>query len=106
MNWTKQELLAYVLLYVANADFEETNTERDIIASKVDRKTFEKIHKEFDSDNDFQSINKILASLEAHRYSKKDINMLLKDIKVLFFADDEYDIKEQSMMMFLKRIFK
>lgn len=74
MNWTKQELIAYVLLYVANADLEEINSERDIIASKVDRKTFQKIHHEFDNDNDFQSIQKIIAGLEAHKYSKEDLD--------------------------------
>ena len=106
MNWTKKELIAYVLLYVANADFKEANTERDVIASKVDRETFQKIHDEFDKDNDFQSIQKILKGLEAHKYSKDDINLLIADIKTLFFADGDFDIREQSMLMFLNRILK
>ena len=102
-NWTKDELLAYVLLYVANADFEESNIERDVIASKIDRITFNNIHQEFDEDNDYQSIQKILAGIEAHQYSKEDISTLLNDVKTLFYADEDFDIKEQSMLMFLKQ---
>lgn len=105
-NWTKEELTAYILLYAAHSDFKEDNKERNVIISKVDMQTFQSIHNEFDADNDFQGIQKILASLEYHNYSKDDYSLLIADIKTLFFADEDFDIKEQSMLMFLKRILK
>jgi hypothetical protein len=105
-NWTKKELVAYILLYASHSDLMESNKERNIIISKVDVKTFDKIHKEFDKDSDYQSIQKILASLEQHNYTALDIDLLLADIKALFFADGDFDISEQTMFMFLKRIFK
>jgi len=106
MNWTKKELLAYILIYVAHSDLKEDNHERNMIISHVDMQTFQNIHDEFDADNDFQSIQKILAGIEKHNYSKTDIDVLLTDIKILFFADGDFDIREQSFLMFFKRIFK
>jgi hypothetical protein len=105
-NWTKKELVAYILLYAAHSDFKEDNKERNVIISKVDMQTFQKIHNEFKADNDFQSIQKILASIDAHNYSKDDFSLLIADIEALFFADNDFDIKEHSMLLFLKRIFK
>lgn len=105
-NWTKDELIAYTLLYAAHSDFKENNHERNVIISKVDMKTFQKVHGEFTEDNDYQCIQKILASIEAHNYTDKKIDQLLADIKGLFFADGNFDIKEHSMLLFLKRILK
>ena len=47
-HWTKKELVAYILLYTAHSNFEEDNKERNVIISKVDMQTFQKIHDEFD----------------------------------------------------------
>lgn len=105
-DWTKDELIAYTLLYAAHSDFKEDNHERNVIISKVDMQTFQKVHDEFSDDNDFQSIQKILASIEKHNYSKEKIDQLLADIKGLFFADGDFDIREHSMLLFLKRILK
>jgi ABC-type ATPase with predicted acetyltransferase domain len=103
-NWTKEELMAYVLLYAAHSDLVEDNHERNIIADRVDRQTFQAIHDEFSADNDFQSIQKILASIEKHDYNKDEIEKMLIDIKALFYADGDFDIREHSMLMFLKRL--
>ncbi|MBO6881476.1 hypothetical protein [Winogradskyella sp.] len=106
IDWTRDELVAYILLFAANSDFKEDNKERDVIISKVDRETFQEIHDEFDADNDYQGIKKIMVSLEQHNYSKDDIDMLLADIKILFFSDGEFNILERNMMKSLKRLFK
>ncbi|WP_407557541.1 hypothetical protein [Winogradskyella sp. 4-2091] len=106
IDWTKDELVAYVLLFAANADFKESEKERELIISKVDKETFQEIHEEFDRDNDYQGLKKITTSLEQHLYSKEDIDLLLEDIRVLFFADDDFDITEQNMLKALERLFK
>ena len=46
-NWTKNELVAYILLYAAQSDLLESNKERNVILSKVDMKTFDKIQFHF-----------------------------------------------------------
>lgn len=105
-HWTKNELIAYILLYASQSDLIESNKERNVIISKVDVKTFDKIHKEFEKDNDYQSIQKILAGLKAHNYSKIDIDLLLSDIKVMFFADGHYEVSEQAIYNLLNHLFK
>ena len=104
--WTKDELIAYLLLYAAHSDLKEDNHERNVIIKKVDMQTFQKIHDEFSKDNDFQSIQKILASIAHHNYNEENTNQILADIKGLFFADGDFDIREHSMLLFLKRILK
>ena len=103
-NWTKQELIAYILLYASHSNLDEDNHERHVIISKVDMQTFQRVHNEFDNDNDYQSIQKILSGLKEHKYSKDDISELLSDVKTLFFADGDYDVMEQHMMNALKRL--
>jgi hypothetical protein len=103
-NWTKEELVAYVLLYTANSDLNIENHEKNVIISKVDMKTFSKVHEEFDKDNDYQSLQKIIKGLEAHNYSKDDLEGLFVDIKKLFLSDGSFDVMEQSMLAYLKKI--
>jgi hypothetical protein len=103
-NWTKEELVAYVLLYTANSDLNIENHEKNVIISKVDMKTFSKVHEEFDKDNDYQSLQKIIKGLEAHNYSKNDLEGLFVDIKKLFLSDGSFDVMEQSMLAYLKKI--
>jgi hypothetical protein len=103
-HWTKDELVAYILLYTAHSNFNEANTEKNVIISKVDMQTFQKIHDEFDNDNDYQSLQKIIQGVKDHRYNKDDLTSLFTDIKVLFLSDGEYDILEQNMFLYLKKI--
>ncbi len=106
MDWTRDELVAYILLFAAHSDFKEDNRERDVIISKVDMNTFQDIHDEFDGDNDYQGIQKILTSLRQHNYDKDDVSLLLADIKTLFFSDGEFNINERNMLKSLERLFK
>lgn len=106
IDWTRDELVAYILLFAAHSDFKEDNHERNVIISKVDMQTFQEIHDEFDSDNDYQGIQKIMTSLKQHNYSKDDIDVLITDIKVLFFSDGNFDITEQNMLRFLEKLLK
>ncbi|WP_299521783.1 hypothetical protein [Winogradskyella sp.] len=106
IDWTRDELVAYILLFAAHADFKENNRERDVIISKVDLNTFQEIHNEFDNDNDYQGIQKIITSLRQHNYDKDDVEILLADIKTLFFSDGEFDINERNMLKSLGRLFK
>ena len=105
-NWTKDELVAYILLYTANTNFVESNFEKNVIISKVDMNTFQKIHDEFDNDNDYQSLQKIISGLKQHHYSKHDLDDLFVDIKLLFLSDGEYDVLEQNMFLYIKNIIK
>lgn len=106
IDWTRDELVAYILLFAAHSDFKEDNHERNVIISKVDMDTFQEIHDEFDKDNDYQGIQKIMTSLRQHNYDKDDVEILLEDIKILFFSDGDFNINERNMLKSLERLFK
>lgn len=103
-HFTKEELVAYILLYAANSDFKETQKEKELILSKVDPSVFFRVHAEFDNDNDYQNIQKIIEGVEAHNYSQEDLTSLFTDLKTLFFVDGEFDILEQNMFRSLKKV--
>ena len=105
-NWTKEELRIYILIYCANADFSESKIETDFIKSHIQNNNFDKIHQEFENDNDYQSLQKIQSSVKAHGYTNDDLNNLLAEIKTLFLTDNKFDVLEQNVFRGLKHIFK
>lgn len=105
-NWSKKELLAYILFYIANANLDESKNEREFILNKVDVQTFRKVHAEFKADNDYQCIQKIMKSIETHNYFRDDYRDLFADIKLMIFADGDEQIIETSIFNNLKKIIK
>ena len=105
-TWTNEELNTYVLIYCANADFTESKDEMDFIKSKLPSNVFEKIHKEFNNDNDYQSIQKIQSSFNRLSYTDEEKNHLLFEIKKIFLSDDKYGQLEKNLLKGLNRIFK
>jgi len=103
-NWSREELKAYILLYCAHADFIETQEEVDYIKSKVSEVDYKKIHKEFDNDSDYESIQKIEYTVEKYNYTKEEIHTLFKRMKELFYLDGEYSAAEQSIFIGLKHL--
>jgi hypothetical protein len=105
-NWTKEELMAYLLLYCANADYVENESEIAIIRSKVDPTKYEAIHKEFEKDNDYQSIQKIEAAVERLAFSETQIDDLIVEMKELFLVDGAVDAEENILFNGLKKLLK
>jgi hypothetical protein len=105
-HWTKEEFKIYLLLYCANADFTESKAEIDLIKLKGQHSNFDKIHAEFESDNDYQSIQKIQAAIAHQGYSANEIESLYDEIKELFLSDGKYDVLEQNLYLGLRHILK
>jgi len=105
-NWTKEELKVYILIYCANADFSESKFEVDFIKSKIKTNNFDKIHAEFEEDNDYQSIQKIQLSVEEHGYTNDEKNRLFGEIKELFLSDKKYDVLERNLYLGLSQILR
>ena len=105
-NWTKEELKIYILIYCSNADFLESKIEVDFIKSRIKTDKFEKIHSEFEDDNDYQSIQKIISSIEKHGYTIDEKNRLFGEIKELFLSDKNYDVLEKNLYLGLSQILK
>lgn len=104
-NWTKKELQTYLFIYCMNADYKETESELEVVKSKIDDATFTKMHSEFENDNDYMSIQKIQASFNELGYSHEEIDNLFNEIRLLFLSDGTYDILERNLMLGLKKLF-
>ncbi len=104
-NWTKEEFLAYILLYSAQADYVETEEEKSMIISKVGSDAFQKIHDELENDNDYASIQKIMNNVERFDYSQDQLEDIIKEMRSLFLSDGHFDQVEQNLFIGLKRLF-
>ena len=104
-NWTKGEFKAYLLLYAASSDTVITDSERQTILEKISDQDLTHIEEELASDNDYQSIQKILDSLKKFNCSKEECQSILEEMKDVFMADGSFDIMERNMMRALKKLF-
>lgn len=103
-KWTKDEFLAYVLLYAAHCNFIETEEEKAYILTKVNTTVFLKIHNEVVIDSDEDSLNKIQEYITQNKVTTQEKELLIKDIKNVFFADGSVDIIEKKVFGILKNI--
>ena len=104
LNWTRREFEAYILLYAAHCNFFESEEEQNYILSKVDEKTFHKIHTEVIVDSDEDNLNKIQQYLSENKFSQTEKETLIRDIKNVFFADGSVDMIEKKVFSILKKI--
>ena len=105
-DWTRPEFKAYLLSYVAKANYFESDEEKEFILSIVSYDSYKKVHRELAHDNDYQSIQKILHNIEKFNYSKDEIHVLIEDMQQLFAADGEVDLLESNMFHAIKRILE
>ena len=104
--WTKDEFLAYLLIYAAQANQIETEEEKEFIESRFDLKILKNIYKEINRDNDYQKIQKVMVYTYQNNYLSQDLENLLKEIKELLLCDGKFDATEQALYYYLKKIFK
>jgi len=97
-------LVAYILLFVAHSDLKETREEHEYILSRVDAETYKHIKEEFDADNDYQSITKIVYAVNAEPTYSSNPDELFADIKLMAFADGTMDQMEYAIYNSLKKI--
>jgi 3-mercaptopyruvate sulfurtransferase SseA len=105
-TWSKQELLAYILMYVANSDLSESHIEKEYILSRVDKQVYNRVSAQFEKDSDYQSLQNIIEAVKCHDYYRNDLADLFADIKLMAFADGNYDVIERMIYSWLKKILK
>jgi hypothetical protein len=104
LNWSRKEFEVYVLLYAAHCNFFESKEEQEYILSKVDKKTFYKIHTEVVVDSDENNLNKIQQYISENKFTQNEKDDLIRDIKNVFFADGSVDAIEKNVFNLLKKI--
>jgi hypothetical protein len=105
-HWTLDEFRTYLMLYAAHADFVQTEEEKEAILNKCNPVQYKNIQREFNLDNDYRQIEKIIVHIHAFNLSKADVKKLLNEMTEVQMADKKPDILEKSMLLILKRIFE
>ena len=106
LTWTKDEFMAYMLIYAAQINQIETEEEKELIKSRFNDQTLKRVYKEINADNDYQRIQKVMVYTYQNNYTSQDLDDLLKKIKELLLCDGKFDSTEQSLYSHLKKIFK
>lgn len=104
LDWTKKEFEAYVLLYAAHCNHIEDIAEQNYIRTKVDEKTFHKIHTEVVVDSDEVNLNKIQQYLSENEMNQEEKDALIRGVKNVFFADGSVDVLEKKVFTILKKM--
>ena len=95
--WSKKELETYIFLLCANADAIESASELNLIKSKVDIKTFEKIYQEFSKDTEEERFEKIEDAINKHDYSHMELGQLRKEMEKIFMSDSKMSMMEANI---------
>lgn len=101
--WTRQEFLAYLLLYAAHADTQYDDSEKAYILSKIEYPVYKKIWKEFVLDNDYQHLKKILAFQEINPTITAE--SIMNELYELFLSDNHFHRMEKYMLSSIRQLF-
>ncbi|MFD2823361.1 hypothetical protein ACFS5M_06745 [Lacinutrix iliipiscaria] len=103
-HWTKKELKIYILILCASADSTVCDKEIDLIKSKTDSETFEKMFQQFSNDTEEESLEKIDDAIQLHEYSEMELAEFRKEIHEIFLTDQKLDRKESNLDRILDNI--
>lgn len=105
-KWSKDELLAYILIYISHLDLNETRKEYEYILTRVDKSVYQRVYDKFKKDSDYQCIQNIIRAVKTHDYYRNDFADLFADIKLMAFADGDFGDLERVLYSHLKKILK
>lgn len=103
-TWSKIELQVYILLLCANADGDESEKELEMIKSKTDQETFDKIYQEFSNDTEEERLDKIDTAIHLHEYSIREISDFKREMYEIFFSDCNFGLMERNLDRILDNI--
>tara|TARA_A100001391_G_scaffold99208_1_gene65840 strand:+ start:37 stop:318 length:282 start_codon:yes stop_codon:yes gene_type:complete len=79
------------------ADKLETEEEIALIKKKTSEEMFEKMYREFQNDDEDESLEKIQDALERHQYSEPELCELKREIQQIFAADRKVPMAESNL---------
>lgn len=81
----------------ANADKEETKEELNIISSKVNKETFDKMEMIFKADSEEKRLIKISKNIQQQSYSLMGLGAFRKEIHKVFLLDNKFTMMEKRL---------
>jgi uncharacterized tellurite resistance protein B-like protein len=77
-----------------------------LIHSKISDEKYDKLHEEFEHDNDYKSIQKIRSTIKRFNFSEAQLEELIKEIMELFLVDGEMDTLERNLLLGLNKVLR
>lgn len=102
--WTRDEFMAFLMFYGANADMECTEEERLMIINTIPEGHLPEIEKEYSRLSDFERIEVIQAYKPKYYPNNAEKKTIIEKLKEICSADGEYDTMEKNMVLMLGRI--
>ena len=106
ISWSNDEFKAYLLIYASQSNQIISKTEKELIEQQFDPLLIKAMQKEINLDTDYEKIQKIMAYIDQHNLTKDDLDALLVEVHKVFLCDGKYDSTEQSIYLFLQKLFK
>lgn len=103
-NWSKDDYLAFLLLYMAEVDLETHRKELLYIANEIGVARLHEIEPQVEKCNDYQCIEIITELRDRYYPGEKGKDELLEEVRQLCNADGQYTEMEQAASMYLKKL--
>lgn len=103
-NWSYDEFITFLLIYVANVDMEFSDEEKQLIKKMAGESTFQEMVEIFDSMSDYKAYEKILSYKEKYFATQAEKDAIVEKMKDLFYADADFNIMEKELLHFLERM--
>ncbi|MEO6347790.1 MAG: hypothetical protein ABIO60_07755 [Aquaticitalea sp.] len=103
-HWSKKELKLYILMFCAKVDQVETAAEIELIKSKTDPETFDRLYTEFCGDDEDTCFEKIEDAIGKYPFSPREISEIKKEVMELFNSDKKFVMKERYLDRVLDNI--
>lgn len=102
--WSKTELKIYILMFCAKIDQHESEQEIELIKSKIDPETFDRLYTEFCLDDEDTCFEKIEDAIGKHPFSPMEIHEIKKEVLEVFNSDKKFEMKERYLEKVLDNI--
>lgn len=103
-KYSRDQFLAFVLLYAAHIDIEFSPEEKNMIKERVSPEDFDEVYGDFNDMSDYEALQSIMNHKNQFFASDEDKERLFTEIKTLFFADGKYAVQEKTLYHFLKKL--
>ncbi len=103
-NWSKEDYLAFVCLYAANADSNISEEELELIFEKSGAAAYRAVRPEFDQLSDFERAALIMEGKELHFPGPEGKTEVLSHLQEVFDADGKFTQAERMYKLSIGKL--
>lgn len=104
LNWSQNDYLLFLSLYIANSDAQITEDERDIIQGYFGADAYKSMRKYADSCSDFECIGIITDLREKFFPGEEGKKLLLQRMKEIENADGDFNAIEHIIVRNIQKL--